>query len=297
VSSKNLVLLKRSPACFNRITMKGAARNSAAALLAVSVPAFGQYLGLKPAVEPPASPIIKPEVRRRISLDPLTLFRNLLSTSTDDRRSAYRTLRWDQDDAASPPTDVRLYATNLDAGPDLEYVLIVRGQLATAAAYLFDRDKESWWEVGRFYCSWHCFADQAERLIELREIVWYGREDIIVREQAGGTGVAETTLSIYRMYEGRLYRIFRMIEDRYDAPPGGSGTVTQRRQIEFPESDRASGKFLVVHYRKLTESDTSGRNGTLRETHSCIVYRWDAARFMFAEDNSAVSKFCAQSAK
>lgn len=277
--------------------MAGAAQIAAAALLAVSVPAFGQYLGLKPEVEPPAKPIAKPEARRRMPLDPPTLFRNLLSSSTEDRRRAYRALRWGQNDDVSPPTDVRLYATNLDADPGLEYVLIVRGSIDNSAAYIFDKDSEGWWEIGQFYCSWHCFVAQAERLIELREIVWYGRKDIIVREQAGGTGVAETTLSIYRMYEGRLYRIFRMIEDRYDAPIGGSGTITQHRQIEFPESDPATGKFLVVHYRKLTESDTSGRNGTLRETHSCIVYRWDAARFMFAEDNSAVSKFCAQSAK
>ena len=102
--------------------------------------------------------------------------------------------------------------------------------------------------LGSFTARGIALVAQAERLIELREIVWYGRKDIIVREQAGGTGVAETTLSIYRMYEGRLYRIFRMIEDRYDAPIGGSGTITQHRQIEFPELDPATGKFLVVHY-------------------------------------------------
>jgi hypothetical protein len=227
------------------MTMEVAARITAAALLAVSVPAFGQYLGLKPEVEPPANPIAKPEARRRISLDPLTLFRNLLSTSTDDRRSAYRALRWDQDDEASPPTDVRLDATNLDADRDLEYVLIVRGSVDNSAAFIFDKDSEGWWEIGQFYCSWHCLADQAERLIELREIVWYGRKDIIVREQAGGTGVEETTLSIYRMYEGRLYRIFQTMEDRYDAPIGGSGTITQHRQIEFPESDRVVESFWL----------------------------------------------------
>ncbi len=275
--------------------MEGAVRIAIAALLTMA-PAFGQYLGLKPEVEPLANPAAKPEAHHRIQSDPLTLLRNLLGSSTDERRRAYRALRWDQDDETSPPADVRLYATNLDSDSDLEYILMIRGT-SEAAAYVFDKDSEGWWQIGQFYCSWHCVADQAERLIELREIVWYGRKDIIVREQGGGTGLAETTLSIYRMYDGRLYHIFQTVEDRYDAPIGGSGTVTQHRQFEFPESDPNSGKFLVVHYRKLSEPDTGNGNGKVRETHSCTVYRWDAARFTFAEDVAAVNKLCAQPAK
>jgi hypothetical protein len=234
--------------------------------------------------------VAKPGARRRITSDPLTIFRELLSPSEEERRRAYHAIRWDVDDETSPPVDARLYATNLDADPDLEYILIVRGEFDQSAAYVFDRQQDGWWEVGQFSCWWHCFADQAERLIELREIVWYGRKDIIVREQGGGTGLTETTLSIYRLYEGRLYRVFQTTEDRDEGVIGG-GSITQHRRIEFPESDPNEPKFLVVHYDKETESD-AGEGKKRAETHSCTTYRWDAVKFTFVADKAAVDKLC-----
>ena len=153
--------------------------------------------------EPPAIPATKAEPRKKLNSDPVTVFQNLLGPSKDSRRVAYQALGWSKEaiDEALPADDARLYAVNLDADAELEYVLIVSAGPATTVAYVFDQDSQGWWQVGMFDYWWHWNADQAERLIELREIVWYGRKDIVVREQNGGTGVAETDLSIYRIYQ------------------------------------------------------------------------------------------------
>ena len=46
--------------------------------------------------------------------------------------------------------------------------------------------------------SWNC-----------AKLCGYGRKEIIVRGMGGGSGLQETDLSIYRMANGALYRIFR----------------------------------------------------------------------------------------
>ena len=268
---------------------------SAAAIFVIAVPLMGQFVGVKAAKEPPAVPVSKPEPRRRLQSDPLTIFQNVLSTSKDNRRRAYQDLGWSKDalDPAAQPGDARLSAVRLDTGSDLEYVLIMNVWPPGTVAYVFAKNDQCWWEVGKFHYSWHWNSGQADRFIELREVVSYGRKDIIVREQGGGTGVSETRLSIYRMHEGRLYQIFQAIEDAFHYVLGGGETVYEERKIEYPDSDPARGKFLVVRYHKRTELDkASGRDQT-RETHSCSAHRWDAEHFAFVKDGSATARLCA----
>jgi hypothetical protein len=132
--------------------------------------------------------------RRPVAVDPITLYHNLLSPSSEERKQAYGHLGFAFSDA-SRPVDARLDAVNLDADDDLEYILTASGSPARTMAIVFDKVGDIWWIVGEFSYWWHWNANDAERLIELREIVWPGRKEIIVREQGGGTGVADPTLA------------------------------------------------------------------------------------------------------
>jgi hypothetical protein len=263
-------------------------------LILLSVPSLSQHLRLKTETEPPSVPVSKPEPRRRLQSDPVTIFQNVLSSSKTDRGRAYQDLGLGKDgpDEAPQPRDARLYAVNLDAGSDLEYVFAMSSWPVGSVAYVFAKDAEAWWEVGKFGYRWHWNSDQAERFIELREIVSYGRKDIIVREQNGGTGFAVTDLSIYRMHEGRLYRIFHTTEDAFHYVYGGGETVFEERKIEYPEPGPVGGKFLVVRYRGRTEPDKPDGKSRTRHTQSCSAYWWDAAHFVFVEQKSAAGKLC-----
>jgi hypothetical protein len=99
----------------------------------------------------------------------------------------------------------------------------------------------------------------------------YGRKDIIVRERNGGTGVATTQLSIYRLHNGRLYRVFDTAEDEYRYIYGGGATVTETRRVEFPESGSNGQRFLLIHHRATREPDIPTKNNLI--THDRVSFR------------------------
>jgi hypothetical protein len=267
---------------------------TAALLLAVIVPsAAAQYVGL-PSVdvdERAGTPASKPEARNRVGDDPRRIFQKLTSTLEAERRTAAQQLSWPTSEVPEP-FDARLLLVNLDADDEKEVIFVLSGSPLATVALVFDRQKEGWWRVGEFSYWWHWDANQAERFIELREIVKYGRKDIIVREQYGGTGVATTQLSIYRLHSGRLYRVFVAAEDEYHYIYGSGATVTDTRRVEFPEADSSGQRFLVVYHRSTTEPDIPTKRNPITSKSQCSAYRWDANRFTFVLDGPAASGHC-----
>ena len=78
---------------------------------------------------------------------------------------------------------------------------------------MFDEDEHGWWIVGDF-SYWYLWEPaQAERFLELREIISYRSKEIVVRETSGGSNAWEIGLSIYRMHGRFLYRIFNTDEE------------------------------------------------------------------------------------
>ena len=219
----------------------------------------------------------------------MTLYRGLLSSLPKERTQVFQQLGHEVTDA-SLPDGARLYALNLDSDDDLEYVLIVTVSPAATIAFVFDKSAQDWWLVGEFSYGWHWDANEAERLIEFREIVWPGRKEIIVRERQGGTGVAETELSIYRMHNGFLYRVFHTTEDAYHYIFGAGRTEDEHRTIEYRQANADGHAFLVVHYEKRIEPDQHSR--PIREIRSCSAFRWNAVSFVFVEDKTAATKLC-----
>jgi hypothetical protein len=210
-----------------------------------------------------------------------------LSSSPEQRKQALQQLGIEGADV-SEPIQASVRAVNLDSDPELEYVLIlVPTSPPASVAYVFDKDERGWWIVGQFSYGWHWDANTAERFLELREVVWPGQKDIVFRDVAGGTGVEETDLSIYRMANGALYRVFGTIEERM------AGTVTteyEHRTIDFPEPGYQGNVFLVSHYEKTTSS--ANRQRPDHTSSSCAVYRWDAKIFEFVEDSTAAKTKC-----
>jgi hypothetical protein len=245
----------------------------AAALLAITATyAAPQHLGIVETPEPAAKPSTKPEPRKRVSYDPRRIFQRIVDGS---------------EPGFTKPFDARLLLVNLDSDEDQEVIFVLTGSPASTIALIFDKQKEGWWQIGHFTYSWHWDANQAEKLIELREIVGYGRKDIIVRERAGGTGVATTELSIYRLLDGRLYRVFNTEEDNLYAVYGTDVVVRETRRVEFPES-----RLIVVHLSTTTTPDNPTKANPVRTETACAAYRWHQGRFTFIRDAAAAKQFC-----
>ena len=254
--------------------------------------AYGQRITMPQ--ERIGNPNSKPEPRRLIATDPVSLYHRLLSTSFEDRKNAFRLLAHEEIDAGDP-VEARLYAVNLDSDSDLEYILVATGHsLPRTIAIVFDKTGEVWWVVGDFSYWWHWEANKAEQLIELREIVHYGRKEIIVRDWGGGTGIAETWLSIYAMHNGSLYRIFRTLEDRFRFVVGAGTPEYEHRTLEYPDHDANSPALLVARHLKRIEPAQKGV--AIRANRDCSVFRWDPAAFIFVESKAAMPSLCSDHA-
>lgn len=269
------------------------------ALSVFMMPAPAQYLRLEIAEksERIGIPAAKPEPTKRIADDPRRIFQRITGEAVAERRLAARQLAWDADEIPQP-VDARLILTNLDLDEEQEVILVLPGGPWATIAFVFDHQKAGWTQVGSFDYWWHWDANRAERLIELREIVSNGRKDILVRTQAGGTGMAETDLAIYRMLDGKLYRVFNTIEATYHTVCCGTldtgSVIEDEREISFPDESE-SGRYIVVRHssRKYPPDEGSSKPTTVRtRLVSCTAYRWTPEKFTFVPDKSAAPKFC-----
>jgi hypothetical protein len=233
------------------------------------------HVGVQVPKDAPDRAAAKPEPRQRIFAEPSAIVQKLLSPSEETRRIGFRQLGIPPESLRSRTAqvdDVRLFATNLDSDDDLERVLVFTINPDTTAL-VFDRSGDGWWQVGAFSC-WYC----GDRLVEVQPSVAYTHNDLIVRVRGTGTGIVRTELTIYRLAAGRLYRVFRTIEEEdYDTSgPGTAGAwYFERRKLIFPASDNAGRRFLIVHHTKATDQPTTApdRAPPCRpRSISCSVY-------------------------
>ncbi|MBN8730490.1 MAG: hypothetical protein J0L64_08125 [Acidobacteria bacterium] len=237
------------------------------------------------------TPATRPEPRLRVYTDPAAIARYLLSPSEETRRLGFRqmgvTLNF-PNNSVPDLVDVRLLATNLDDDQELERVLIYSFERRRlSAAHVFDFDGNAWWCVGEFD------DNEGSELIELKGATMAYHDDLVVRVGGHGTGVVKTQFSIYRLWAGRLYRIFQTTERHdYDTTfltkPGP--WRFERRLLYFPLRDETRGSVLVAHHTRLVETalDTLHRPLSL----SCVVYRWDRSTLSFVRDSGADEDWC-----
>jgi len=166
------------------------------------------------------------------------------------------------------PKEARLFAVNVDSDADFERVLIVTSNL-DAGAVLFKKENGIWWQLGSFT---RCASGSQlpDPFVELRQIVWYGTNDLIVHAPGPhGTGVGELRLKIYRVWKGRLYKVFDVVEWAYNLSASESSRIT------YPGTDSyTSPRVIVVRRSQETQN---------RRKATCIPYLWDANRFFFVQ--------------
>jgi hypothetical protein len=259
-----------------------------AIIVALSIAAAAQHMRIKGTLEPAAIPVSRPEQRRAVSKSPEVIFHELLNASPTAKAIALRELgiRVGDFGADSRIDDIRLARINLDDDEDREAVLTFTSGGKVTTAVVFDRSVGRWWQVGEFDYSWHWNSDDAERLIEFREIVWPGRKDLVVRTATGGTGVASTELAIYRLYRRLLYRVFQTTETAYDL------TGEERRRISYEDLQGGRPIIVVKGITTTSQADNASSGSGKRKLASCNAYVWDPHNFTFQMSTTATARFC-----
>lgn len=265
------------------------------------VAASAQYVTVEKPVQPAASPARRPEPRVRVMEDPLTIFQNLIGSSAANRRRALLDLGWNEEAKfAEDPNvigDARFYRVNLDDDPEMEAILkLTDGIGRETDALVFKKSGKEWWRVGVFSLSYMWTANDADHMLELRDIVGFDHKDIIIRVTAGGSDIQkEIGLGIYRLYKGRLYRTLETTEEfavrRY--PDAGEMVEDERNDIYYPEPEQGKDAYIVVRRSKqdIPRSDW-GVIDHPRKVIGCVPYRWDPIKYLFVADRSASEKFC-----
>ncbi len=164
-------------------------------------------------------------------------------------------------------TGVRVERVQLDGDAPLE--ALVRYEMADSGAHavVLDPVGDGWREAGRVNTWWNYVAEDGARLIELRAVVEASVMDLVVRVRSGETEHARTTLSIYRMRDGRLVNVLDVKEHETAMEHPSGHVFTTRAEIAY-----APGRVTVRSKR-----EPGGRL-------ECAAYQWDSARFRFEEE-------------
>ena len=163
-------------------------------------------------------------------------------------------------------TGVRVERVQLDGDTALE--ALVRYEMADSGAHVvvLDPAGDGWREAGRVNTWWNYVAEDGVRFIELRAVVETSVMDLVVRVRSGETEHARTTVSIYRVRDGRLVNVLDVKEHEIAMEHPSGDVFTTRAEIAY-----APGRVTVRSRR-----EPGGRA-------ECTVYQWDAARFRFEE--------------
>lgn len=247
-------------------------------------------------------PVAQPEATVRVSEDPLTAFQKLIGSSSEQRCQAIFELGWTGDEKFAEDRsfvrNARFYRVNLDDDPEYEAIMTVDiGFPLSTRALIFKRSRNQWLRVGNFVLDYMWGPDQAERMLELRNIVDFEYKDIIIRLTGGGTDIQKAVqLSIYRLYQGRLYRTFQTTEEfavRRFPGPGVMMIEDEVHRLDYPDLDQAKGAFIVLHGSKtLVRASEWGILEPQPNRIDCLPYRWEPSRYTFVEDQNAAARLC-----
>ncbi|MBY0502331.1 MAG: hypothetical protein K2X03_00375 [Bryobacteraceae bacterium] len=203
------------------------------------------------------------EQPRRLPMDPDRVFAAFISPDAAERAKLAEALELDHvgDDTFG---DVRQVAVNLDEQPDRERLLIAKG-LRGGVAFVLKQRSDGWWCIGTFLSYAPNRSVVPDAWLETKETVFLGTQDIVLRDGgAFGSGIGQHNLAIYRVWQGKLYEVFNVIEHAYTLPIA-------------PEDERAI--VQLTDFGEILVDQT--RTAAGRTKRLCTPYRWDVAQFSF----------------
>lgn len=233
---------------------------------------------------------------------PLQIFHGLLSETESKRQWAYKALGSDGTYAVKP-VDVRLLWVNMDADSQQEAILVYSDGSRGAAAHVFAKRAATWWEVGVFDDWWHWSSERMDEFVTLKETAEYGQKDILIRTTGGGSGMQETRLTIYRLYQSRLYRVFTTVEeslsDIMTEPDPQELTTREQRKIAYRDTGNSNNFLIVQHIRTKYASRNVENEAPIGKPQikGCAAYGWEPGRFSFVWNREATKRFCSPAAK
>lgn len=234
-------------------------------------------------------------LRVRVGADPPTIVKRIQLGSTTERVEALRMLGFDPLEAelAEPPL-MKLVLSNLDEDADMEAVLSFEAGGA-AITLVFDEDKGQWWRVAQF-TDWFRGGGSIDEAVTLRSHGGSGQPELIVRQRAGGTGVSETELIVFRLRNGRAHQVFKTTEDATYKIYGerARGNTFEHAWVRFSHDE--SGVGLIVIDRVKTRQNAVALPDLDRALRMlpavCEVYRWDESSQKYISAPELSSRHC-----
>ena len=245
-----------------------------------------------PAVVAPAEKIGKPkaspEPSRKLPKSPIELFSEVTSDDAQTRERGMKDLvdgELEMGDNDRPP-QARIEAVQLDDDPELQYVLVVHNIFpSTSYVIIADKTSDGWHAVGTFEYSYMWDELIASNVVQIQPPF------VLVKESTGGSGFFTLTASIYRLWEGRLYKTLELGEHAED----GGHFFHSDAKIEFRWAGFLpwSEPWIALEVRTdETEIPEDRPNDQPRSTHSCDGYEWVPATFSFVRTARATQALC-----
>lgn len=159
---------------------------------------------------------------------------------------------------------VRLERVQLDSDPELEALVRFERDGAGAFAVVLDFTGGEWREVGRFNTWWNYAKADGEGLVELRETVEAGVQDLVVRTRNGGTEDSRTVLEVWRLRAGKMVVVVTLTEQETAMEHPSGEVYSTAARVSF-----SLGRMAVENVRQPGE----------KRTRAAFV--WNAAQFRF----------------
>ncbi len=184
--------------------------------------------------------------------------------------------------------EVRMVRANLDEDREDEAIVIAswKGALQPPVALVFDRRNGVWYRVAEFHGGRHWMEEGSARFLEVRFTVSPDRQDLIVRETNGGTGILGTHLSVHRMRNGKLHEVYSSVESEESRADEKQETVVEAATFDFQPPR------IIERRKEIREQDFPVSAKPPAQIDTCGVFQWSESAFRFVPDPAATRRVC-----
>lgn len=239
------------------------------------------------------SPKAPPEPRRKLPQSPQELYQEIMS---DDRQTKARGLSGlvgryiSSDDFYGKLPEASIQAVQLDNDAEPEYIVTLFDEIHDDCGMVADKAPDGWYLVGET-CEQHYWVP-----LDSGPIVDVHGPFVILRNFGHGTDkFQETTVGVYRLWNGQLYKTFQQVEKMHYRIYGDPlFIVDAEANIVFHDIESTSAievrnketKTLFDSYKQQTVGDPIPAPST------CEGYEWVPATFSFERTDNATKAFC-----